>query len=91
VALSDTVPEKVWLTRYAEGGDSVSIGGIAYTEELIADFMRNLETSQQFSSVELLVSEQVDVSGIKAKRFDLTCKLGPLRKEEPKPQQPLKK
>jgi type IV pilus assembly protein PilN len=90
-ALSDAVPDKVWITRYTESGDAVSIGGIAYTEELIADFMRNLEASGQFSLVELLVSEQVDISGIKAKRFDLTCKLGAPRKEEPKPQQPPKK
>jgi type IV pilus assembly protein PilN len=90
-ALSDAVPDKVWITRYSETGESVSIGGIAYTEELIADFMRNLEASRQFSTVELLVSEQVDVSGIKAKRFDLTCKLGVPKKEEPKPQQPPKK
>ena len=90
-ALSDAVPDKVWITRYTETGESVSIGGIAYTEELIADFMRNLEASQQFSLVELLVSEQVEVSGIKAKRFDLTCKLGVLKKEEPKPLQTPKK
>jgi type IV pilus assembly protein PilN len=90
-ALSDAVPDKVWLTRYTENGESVSIGGIAYTEELIADFMRNLEASQQYYQVELLVSEQVDVSGVKAKRFDLTCKLGAPKKEEPKPQQPPKK
>jgi type IV pilus assembly protein PilN len=90
-ALSDAVPDKVWITRYTESGEAVSIGGIAYTEELIADFMRNLEASRQFSLVELLVSEQIDVSGIKAKRFDLTCKLGAPKKEEPKPQQPPKK
>ena len=90
-ALSEAVPDKVWISRYTETGESVSISGTAYTEELIADFMRNLEASQQFSLVELLVSEQVDVSGIKAKRFDLTCKLGAPKKEEPKLQQPSKK
>jgi type IV pilus assembly protein PilN len=87
-ALSDTVPEKLWLTRYNESGDSITISGIAYTEELIADFMRNLEASHQFFQVELQVSEQVDVSGVKAKRFDLSCKLAAPKKEEPKPQQP---
>jgi len=90
-ALSDAVPDKVWVTKYTESGESLSISGIAYTEELIADFMRNLEASRQYSLVELLVSEQVDVSGVKAKRFDLTCKLGAPRKVEPNPQQPPKK
>lgn len=87
-ALSDAVPDKVWVTRYTESGETVSIGGIAYTEDLIADFMRNIESSLQFYQVDLLVSEQFDVSGIKAKRFDLTCKLGAPKKEAPKPQQP---
>ena len=90
-ALSDTVPDKLWLTRYNESGDSITISGIAYTEELIADFMRNLEGSHQFFQVELQVSEQIVVSGVKAKRFDLSCKLAAPKKEEPKPQQPQKK
>ncbi len=90
-ALSDAVPDKVWITRYTEAGENVNIGGVAYTEELIADFMRNLEASRQFTQIELLVSEQVDLSGIKAKRFDLTCKLGAPKKDEPKLPQPSKK
>jgi type IV pilus assembly protein PilN len=87
-ALSDSIPDKVWLTRYTEAGEAVSIGGTAFTEELIADFMRNLEGSRQFHQVELLVSEQVDLSGVKVKRFDLTCRLGARRTEEPKPPPP---
>ncbi len=87
-ALSDSTPDKVWLTKYTESGEGLSIAGIAYTEELIADFMKNLERSGQFNQVELLLSEQLDISGVKAKRFDLTCKLGAPRKESPKPQLP---
>jgi len=88
-ALSDAVPDKVWISKYAEAGDLISISGLAYTEELIADFMRNLEATRQFHQVELLVSEQVDMAGVKIKRFDLTCKIGRATgKEAPKPQQP---
>jgi len=84
-ALSEATPEKVWLTKYSESGPSVSLGGVAYTEELIAAFIRNLEASKQFFNVELLVSEQSEISGVKVKRFDLTCRIEPLKKEEPKP------
>lgn len=90
-ALSEATPDKAWVTRYSESGESVNISGIAYTEELIAEFMRNLEASREFTAIELQVSEQIDVSGIKAKRFDLVCKLPSLKKEEPKAQQPPKK
>jgi len=71
--LSDAVPEKLWLTKYVESGSSISVSGIAFNEELIADFMRNLQASNnEFTNVELQVSEQVDISGIKAKRFDIS-------------------
>jgi type IV pilus assembly protein PilN len=81
--ISDIVPEKMWLTKYAENGASVSISGIAFSEELIAEFMRSLQASAEFGNVELQVSEQTDIGGIKAKKFDLSCTIKTLKKEEP--------
>lgn len=73
--MSDIVPEKMWLTRYQESGLKVSISGLAYNEELIAEFMRSIQASQEFGDVELLVSEQQEISGVKLKKFDLTCNI----------------
>ena len=73
--LSDAVPDKVWLTKYTESGGSISLAGIAYNEDLIAELMRNLQTTKDFTNVELLVSEQLDLKGMKAKRFDISCAL----------------
>ncbi len=81
--LSDAVPEKLWLTKYTENGGNVSLGGVAFNEELIASFMRNLQASGEFINVELGVSEQIDVSGMKAKRFELSCSLKPSKVAEP--------
>lgn len=81
--LSDSTPEKLWITKYAESGERVTIGGIALDEDLIATFMRNLQGSEDFTNVELVVSEQTDVGGVKAKRFELTCALKAFKKEEP--------
>lgn len=81
--LSDATPEKLWITKYAESGAGVSIGGIALDEDLIATFMRNLQGSEDFTNVELVVSEQADVGGVKAKRFELTCALKAAKQEEP--------
>jgi type IV pilus assembly protein PilN len=89
--LSDIVPEKMWLTRYQESGTSVSISGLAYSEELIADFMRSIQTSNEFSNVELQVSEQQEVGGIKLKKFDISCALKFAKKEEPSKELPIKK
>jgi len=85
--LSDATPEKVWLTKYVENGVNVAISGTAFNEDLIAAFMRNLQTSDAYANVELLVSEQVDSGGVKAKKFEISCILNPSKKEEPPPKQ----
>ena len=82
--MSDIVPEKMWLTRYVESGHNISISGVAYSEELIAEFMRNIQSSQEFGNVDLQVSEQQEINGVKLKKFDLTCAIKVYKKEEPK-------
>ncbi len=81
--LSDATPDKLWLTKYSESGANVSLSGIALNEDLIADFMRNLQGSDDFINIELLVSEQTEISGTKAKKFDISCNLKNVKKEEP--------
>lgn len=83
--LSEATPEKVWLTKYAENGANVSLAGIAFNEDLIAAFMRNLQASDEFINIELLVSEQVEISGVKAKKFDISCTLNQAKKDIPPP------
>ncbi|KAB0669385.1 PilN domain-containing protein [Oryzomonas sagensis] len=73
--LSDVTPEQLWLTGYTENGADIKLSGIAYTEELIASFMRSLEASRDYMGVELVVSEQMELGGTKLKKFELTCKL----------------
>ena len=74
-ALSDAVPPKLWLTRYAESGGNVSISGFALNEDLIATFLKNLQSSGAFTNVELQVSEQANAGGEMAKRFDIAFQL----------------
>lgn len=88
--ISDIVPDKMWLTKYQENGLKVSISGLAYNEELIAEFMRNIQASAEFGDVELLVSEQQEISGVKLKKFELTCAIKVSMPEAPK-QEPVKK
>ncbi|HET6421637.1 MAG TPA: PilN domain-containing protein [Geobacteraceae bacterium] len=86
MTISDATPEKLWLTKYSESGNDVSISGISYNEDLIAEFMKNLEASQDYENIELLVSEQTNVAGVKAKRFDLRLKIKSAKISEAKPQ-----
>ena len=73
--ISDSTPDQLWLTSYAENASEIKISGIALNEELIANFMRSLEASTDYMGVELVVSEQKETDGVKYKRFDITCKL----------------
>ena len=82
--LSDIVPDRLWLTRYQESGLRVSVSGLSYNEELIAEFMRRIESSQEFGNVELQVSEQQEISGVKLKKFDLSFGIKVNTTEEPK-------
>lgn len=73
--LSDVAPDQLWLTGYNENGMNVKVTGVAYTEELIAQFMRALEASPDYMSVELVVSEQTLIANTKLKKFDIAMKV----------------
>ena len=73
--ISEITPEQLWLTAYTETGDNIKIAGIAVKDDLIAQFMRNIQASNDFTGVELIVSEQKEISGSKVKSFELTCRL----------------
>jgi type IV pilus assembly protein PilN len=75
MTLSDSTPDKLWLTKYAENGTSVSIAGVAHNEDLIASFMRSIEASSDYANVELIVSEQTEIAGTKVKKFELKMNL----------------
>ncbi len=86
--LSDTAPGHLWLTSYSENNADVKISGLAENEELIAIFMRALESSTDYTGVELVVSEQKEADGAKLKRFDMTCKLRSFAEATAKTQSP---
>lgn len=73
--LSSVTPDQLWLEKYKENGKDITISGLAFNEELIAQFIRALEASPEYEKVDLVVSEQKDVNGNKLKRFELTFKL----------------
>jgi len=81
--LSESVPDKLWLVKYTENLGTVSISGFSVNEEIIATFMRNLQAAEDFDKIELQVSEQAEVAGIKVKRFDITFNIKSIKKDEP--------
>ena len=71
-------PEKLHLEVLKKDGNKVGIEGIALDDETVANFMTNLRKTNLFSSVDLVVSEQVEQSKIKLKKFTLSCEIIPM-------------
>jgi type IV pilus assembly protein PilN len=82
MTLSNSTHDKLWLTKYSEKGTDVNLSGIAYNEDLIASFMRNLDASTDYENIELIVSEQSVMNGIKVKKFELRFKVKSLKHED---------
>ncbi|MEC9390824.1 MAG: PilN domain-containing protein [Myxococcota bacterium] len=70
--LSQATPEKLQLTQVEEVGGKVSITGVAVTNEVISDFLGNLERSDYFSEVYLNAIDQTETSGVKLKEFSIS-------------------
>jgi Tfp pilus assembly protein PilN len=59
-------------------GTKLGIEGIALDDETVANFMTSLRKSKLFKSVDLVVSEQIEQSKIKLKKFTLSCEISPM-------------
>ena len=73
--LSIDKPEILHLESVRKDGSKLGIEGIALDDETIANFMTNLRKSKLFKNVDLVVSEQVEQSKIKLKKFILSCEI----------------
>ncbi len=73
--LSIDKPEKLQLESLKKDGAKLGIEGIALDDETIANFMTNLRKSKLFKNVDLIVSEQIEQSKMKMKKFVLSCEI----------------
>jgi type IV pilus assembly protein PilN len=80
--LNKIIPEKLWLTEFTERNGSVSVKGVALSEKNVAEFMRNLTTSQMFDKVDLVQTAQKDKQGLKLQDFQLTFVISYNQKEK---------
>jgi len=72
--LYKALPEKLWLTSFSESGGSAKIDGIGNSEQTVALFMRNLESSDYYNNVDLKVIQLTVKDGNKFQKFSLVCK-----------------
>ena len=68
------VKSKMWLSSVAADAQTVSLKGIAFDNPTIAAFMRNLEDSGLFGSVDLNLSRAKEFNdNIRLKEFEISC------------------
>jgi len=67
--------EKLQFESLKKEGSKLGIEGIALDDETVANFMENLRKSKMFKNVDLVVSEQIEQSKIKLKKFILACEI----------------
>lgn len=73
-ALARRVPENIYLDSLTSNGKSLKIEGIAYSNNVVSDFMRELELSPWFGEPVLRVVENKTVNKVRASDFQLTVK-----------------
>ncbi len=71
--LSKNVPDWVWLTETNYSEETVEIKGNALSNNLIADYIFNLENSPYFSNVNLIASTQKKTGSQQYLEFSLTA------------------
>lgn len=68
------VPSKdVWLEKITQTGQDLRIEGMARDNGAVARFMKSVEKAGFVQSVELVVSREKEMAGVKLQQFILTC------------------
>jgi type IV pilus assembly protein PilN len=66
-------PKEIWLEKLTEAGPDLRIEGVARDNGTVALFMKNLEKASFIKTVDLVVSREKDVAGVKLSQFILVC------------------
>lgn len=69
--LNTALPEHAWITQVREESGVMSIDGKAIDNQTIANFMKELEGSDYFKSIDLGETRQSDDRNVKIKSFTL--------------------
>ena len=68
------VPSKeAWLEKITQTGQELRIEGVARDNGTVARFMKSVEKAGFVQSVELVISKEREVAGVKLQQFILNC------------------
>jgi type IV pilus assembly protein PilN len=76
--LGARTPERLWLTKLRFKGTSITLNGASTDTGVVADFLRNLNESSFFESVDLNKTKRgKEMEGVKLVDFTITVELAP--------------
>jgi Tfp pilus assembly protein PilN len=75
-ALSRNLPDQTWLETIDESAGVYKVAGYALTNFAVADLLRNLQRSKEFTGVDLILSEQVMIANREVKKFIMQFQRG---------------
>jgi type IV pilus assembly protein PilN len=73
--VSAATPEKLYLTSLKERDGKVNLAGYAASNEIISQFLINLEKSPWFDEVILIIIEQQKKDGLNLRSFQITARI----------------
>ncbi len=73
--LATNTPDRVWLTSLKAQGSKVDLSGYALDNEVVAEFLTGLGSSEHFGSVDLRGTEFVQSSGVRLNQFTVQARL----------------
>jgi len=71
--LNVILPPEIWLTEVRDSSGAISIKGYSFSNNAIAQLMRNLEKSEHFGLVELSEIQKTTFATETLKDFTVTC------------------
>lgn len=76
--LGARTPERLWLTKLRFKGTSITLDGASMDTGVVADFLRNLNESSFFKSVDLNKTNRgKEMAGVKLVNFTITVEIAP--------------
>lgn len=73
--LSANIPKRVWVTQFVERGGMLELGGVGLDNADISEFLRALQKSKYFSSVQLGFTQSTVKNGVNIYQFSISCQV----------------
>ena len=70
--LADLIPENVWLSEIKDSNGKLSIRGMGESNKAVANFMRALDESDQFSDIRLQTITRNNAGNVPVRSFSLS-------------------